>query len=352
MLISSAPLRISFLGGGSDYAESIKNQAGFVFGCAINLYVHVMSLPLPPFAEEQIRFTYRKTESVDTFDEIAHPVVREMLKKHNWVTPINLATMADVAGNSGLGSSSSFTVALESLLNSAINQDTNKLDLAINAIELERNVLQEAGGFQDQYFAAFGGLRGLEFKQSGGIALPSVSSENKIRLLESYMLLIPFGGPRQSSVFALNHINKLEDPTTVKNIEYSVKLAKDVYESFSSSDSPEESLEHLADALRIGWNLKIANANAALNAANQFITDAVSIGALAGKLCGAGSSGFIFLLCEPELKKQIISKLQIKYFYQPRIDQEGVKVVQVGKTADYSENNWNSSVLTRNSKIT
>jgi D-glycero-alpha-D-manno-heptose-7-phosphate kinase len=135
LILTKAPLRVSFIGGGTDYENFLKDHSGLVVAAGISKSVYVNILELPPFAREKFRFTYRITESVEKASELVHPSARETLVSLNWVQPLNIATMADVPGSSGLGSSSAFVVALKLALDTLLNLESSPEDLAAFAIE-------------------------------------------------------------------------------------------------------------------------------------------------------------------------------------------------------------------------
>ncbi len=328
MLVVKSPLRISFLGGGSDYPEFFTSTKGSVFGCSINLYVYVMALPLPPFAAEKIRFTYRKTESVSKISDLQHPVVREILRRYNYSQPINIATMADVSGNSGLGSSSSFTVGSLLLFRKFLKLPIDRESLASEAVDIERKVLLEEGGYQDQYFAAFGGLRKFEFNDFGVSNPNTVKNSTFLKTLEHHMLLIPFGGARNSNVFAKKHVSAIKDREVMNRIMDLVQLTDDVVRKIDKSPTESAVFDYFLSAVKKCWNIKVKNStNNDLMTANQYINSAIEYGAVAGKLCGAGSSGFILLFCEPALQNSLLLKLGAKNYFRPKIDLLGARFV-------------------------
>ena len=116
LIIAKSPLRVSLFGGGSDFQNYFNENYGCVVGGSINLFVYVSVLELAGEAKEKYRFTYRITESVETIGEFKHLAFKEILKSLNWKTPINVSTLSDIPGNSGLGSSSAFSVAALSAL--------------------------------------------------------------------------------------------------------------------------------------------------------------------------------------------------------------------------------------------
>lgn len=329
MLVVKSPLRLSFLGGGSDYFDFFSSEKGAVFGCTINLYVYVMALPLPPFAEEKIRFTYRKTESVSSISELQHPVIREILKRYDYKYPINIATMADVSGNSGLGSSSSFTVGSLLLFRHLLNLPSSPEALALEAIEIERNVLSEEGGFQDQYFAAYGGLRKFEFNHLGMSSTQNVQNVKFLKKIEENILLIPFGGERNSKIFAKKHITAIKETESRKRLLDLVHLTEDVVSKIDTHPEDTTTYENFIYAMKQSWDIKVKNSfDGDLKEADNFIQNAIQNGARAGKLCGAGSSGFILLFCPLELHNSLLSRIGAKNYCKPKIDLRGARFVE------------------------
>jgi len=328
VLVVKSPLRVSFLGGGSDYPEFFTSTKGSVFGCSINLYVYIMALPLPPFADEKIRFTYRKTESVAKVSELQHPVVREILRRYDYSQPINIATMADVSGNSGLGSSSSFTVGTLLLFRKFLKMPIDQESLASEAVDIERKVLLEEGGYQDQYFAAFGGLRKFEFNDFGVTNPINVETSTFLKTIERYMLLIPFGGGRNSNVFAKKHVSAIQNREVSNRLKELVQLTDEVVKRIDQRPNESSTLDYFLSAIRESWKIKVMNsADGDLITADRYIQGAIEYGAVAGKLCGAGSSGFILLFCEPGRQNSLLLKLGAKNYLRPKIDLLGARFI-------------------------
>ena len=154
MIITRSPLRISLLGGGTDIPDFYNRETATIFGGAINQHVYVASNNLSKFSTEKFRFTYRITESVLDSNEFQHPVVRSALSKFSDLNSINLTTFSDIPGGTGLGSSSAFTVALLGNLHALSNKNLSSKELALEAVNIERIELNEAGGIQDQLHSA------------------------------------------------------------------------------------------------------------------------------------------------------------------------------------------------------
>ena len=199
MIIGKSPLRISYIGGGSDVPSYFNNQPSYVVGTTIDKFVYTSVNALQEFADQKIRVTYRQVESVSKIDQVSHPIVRETLRYLNWNQPINIATLADLPGNSGLGSSSAFTVSLISAMNSAGKLKMTPDEIAMLAIHIEREVLQEAGGVQDQFHSTIGGFRMYRFSSDGHTYSNSLIDNQQAEYISDRQWIYPVGASRSSS---------------------------------------------------------------------------------------------------------------------------------------------------------
>ena len=191
MIISKTPFRISFFGGGTDYPAYYLENGGSVIATAIDKYCYISLRNLPPFFEHKYRIVYSKIDNAKTIDEIEHPAVRGILQYANCNEGLEIHHDGDLPARSGLGSSSSFTVGLLNALNSLNKKECNKMDLALEAIELEQNILNEAVGSQDQVSAAFGGLNRINFNKDGSIQVIPLSLDSEtIKELDDNLLLL------------------------------------------------------------------------------------------------------------------------------------------------------------------
>ena len=328
MITTKTPLRVSFIGGGTDYPSFFNQTDGVVVGCTVNLNVYVTILPLPLFAREKFRFTYRQTESVDTIDEMKHPVTRELIKFLNWETPVNIATMADVPGSSGLGSSSSFTVGLNLALNAARTKDFNDPNfLAQTAVDIERGILGEPGGLQDQYHAAFGGFRSYTFRESGVSISKKLLSRGQLAQLSNYFTLVSVGQSRDSSTLAeltsrASKTDKFAELVELRNL--SRYLSSQLQETKSISSIAMS----LFEAIEQGWRIKQKFHDLI---APLYVQEAISIGkgagAITAKLCGAGSSGFLLFGHMPEDQQAIIEAFPRKFGFPAEFTDNGSQVI-------------------------
>jgi D-glycero-alpha-D-manno-heptose-7-phosphate kinase len=319
-------MRISYIGGGTDYLDYFKDSPGGVIAAAINQYVYVYSNPLSEVAEENFRFTYRESESVIHTSHFRHPVVREMMGHLNWTKRSNMGTFADLPSGIGLGGSSAFSVAMAKLLEKE-NLASTAEDLARLAIYVERELLREPGGFQDQYVAAYGGLRAYDFNGvNNTIVSKMLLSEAEKTHLEDRQLLVWLGQTRNSSSHSL---------TTIQSIKSKRILLQETYEIYretrdsllNSLGNPEESFRSLAAAVQHGWTLKQSFTDVADPRINSVLKIASEVGINSFKLCGAGGVGFLLIMAEPDQLLSLKNKLTGDKVIKPRIDLEGCRVI-------------------------
>jgi D-glycero-alpha-D-manno-heptose-7-phosphate kinase len=301
LIVTRAPLRVSFIGGGTDYQSFIVNYGGAVIATSIDKYVYVNLLELPVFAREKFRFTYRKTESVSSVDAFEHPSVRATLQSLKWTKPLNIATMANVPGSSGLGSSSAFVVALRHSLGILSGEDLTPNDLAKFAINVERNLLQEPGGMQDQFEAAFGGLRFYRFSENKTDVGEPKYERDSLGDFSMYFTLVSLTSPREDNSHAIN-TSKADRGFLIEMLRETEKFGLEL----QISKSIVETASILTRAISTDWELKkefspgIASAEAL-----AIIKRAKDHGALAAKVCGAGGSGFVLLAHEKDAAASI-----------------------------------------------
>ena len=188
MIITQTPFRMSFFGGGTDMPEFFKKYGGSVLSTTFDKYCYVTVRHLPRFFDWKTHLTYSKMEYVNNYDEIQHPAIRnamEMLDMHE----IRLTYEADLPARSGLGTSSSFAVGMINAFYALKGQYAGKKQLADEAIHLERDLCQEAGGWQDQIAASFGGLNRIDFNADGYEVNPIIiTPERKIALNNNLMM--------------------------------------------------------------------------------------------------------------------------------------------------------------------
>jgi D-glycero-alpha-D-manno-heptose-7-phosphate kinase len=335
MIVTRTPLRISFIGGGSDYEGFFNYETGCVVGTTINQYVYVSIMPLPEFSAEKFRFTYRITESVQKASDFKHPVVRSLLSQLDDTQRLNIATMANLPGRSGLGSSSSFTVGLINGLGHLLKKSLTPLELANSAVRVEREILQEPGGLQDQFHAAFGGLRSYRFLSTGDVeASRRQGNDEFYEELSSRLVLLPMQEERDSSFFAQKTIAALQHEEEFNLVRELAQMALEISNSLGNeSISIDTKISELIDAVNLGWKLKqeISGEYEGKNKVEELIQISLLAGAAAARLCGAGGSGFILLISQEGGRKKLLESLSKLKAFPISIEQEGSKVLLAGE---------------------
>ena len=314
---SLTPLRVSFLGGGSDYKEFYERSGrGFVFGATVNLYVYVSIIRNSKISGSKFKISYRDLDECDNISEIKHPVVRSCLQKINWSDGgLHIATMSDVPAGTGLGSSSSFTVGLlHAIYSLQGNPIVPPQILSEEAIIIERELLEEAGGVQDQLHAAHGGLAGYVLTASKKTKLSEISAD-KISYLSKSMVLVPIGNPRSSSSQADKWIESSRREENFSQINQMTELAENAYFDFKKCQDPRIAFEQLTTAMNIAWEIKnrvLKSKNYQADLIDNMIIEGLKAGARSGKLCGAGTSGFVLFLVPPEVRQDFSERMKLR----------------------------------------
>jgi D-glycero-alpha-D-manno-heptose-7-phosphate kinase len=293
MIVSCAPFRVSFAGGGSDIASFYSRRRGAVLSCAIAKYSFIVIHPF--FNAKKYHLKYTRTELVDHVEEIQHPLLREALRMQGIDPGIEVVSVADIPGGTGLGSSSSFSVALINALYAHRRIFVTKESLASEACALEIERLGEPIGKQDQYAAAYGGINLIEFERHGGVNVqPLLLPQETLAELEENLMLFYTGSQRDAREVLTKQVVALEsDDLTVSRMLKMVELAYEMRDMLLAGD-----LDAFGLALHRGWELKRGLSGDVSNSQiDKFYTEAREAGALGGKLTGAGGGGFLLLYC-------------------------------------------------------
>jgi len=324
MVISRAPVRISFFGGGTDYPEHFLNEGGAVLATAIDKYSYVTASPFQSHLfDYSVRVSYRKVELVKRVEEIEHKVYKACLRICGLERDIELHNVADLPAFTGLGSSSAFTVSLLQALHSFKGESPDRMALAYEAIHVERQVLKESVGCQDQVSSAFGGLNLIEFRREDDILVhPAHLSADRRSEFERHFLLVFTGITRKAADIASAQVRK-----TDQNKALLLKMRKMVdlgWHMLTGSGTPAEfgSLLHEAWNAKKGLDAGISNGHI-----DELYKTALENGAWGGKLTGAGGGGFFLLVAPPEKHNQLKAALPDKYFLNIGINAPGVSVI-------------------------
>ncbi len=333
MIISRTPHRISFFGGGTDYASWYLEHGGMVLGAAIDKYCYLTCRELPPFFKHRHRIAYSKVETVCDADEILHPSVRETLKYLNIQQGLEIHHDGDIPARSGMGSSSAFTVGLLKTLYAFNGKLITKEDLYKQAIHIEQNLIKENVGSQDQVWAACGGLNTIEFLQNGEIIVePIIMKEKLLNNFEGKFMLFFTGLSRHAHEIAGEQIQN-----TKKNTQQLSAMRSLVDDAYKILTSGKDDFKDFGKLLHETWLLKRKLSS---KITNSFIDDlydkALKHGAIGGKLLGAGGGGFIVFYVEPEKQERVKNALS-DYLHVPfHFDFTGSEIIVYKPTYNYN----------------
>ncbi|HEY9871581.1 MAG TPA: hypothetical protein V6D08_20660 [Candidatus Obscuribacterales bacterium] len=322
MIISRTPFRISLAGGGSDLPDYYREATGCVTAFTITKYMYIT---VNKRFDHTLRVGYSKMELVNTVAELQHPLVREALKWTGILSGIEVTSMADVPAQTGIGSSASFLVGLLNALYAYKGAHVSAERLAQEACRIEIEVLAEPVGKQDQYLAAFGGIRYVEFNSDESVYCdPVICSPQTREELFRHLMLFYTGITRPAA-------------SVLKEQKAKTQINKDVLDQMCEQAREIRDIlrkgRHLAsigDILHQGW---LAKRKLASNVSNEFIDRhyeaALQAGALGGKVLGAGGGGFLLLFVEPQNHERVAAALSdlrpIEFGYEP----QGSKIIYV-----------------------
>jgi len=332
MVISRTPFRISFFGGGTDYPSWVKEHGGAVLATTINKYSYLTVRYLPPFFWHKYRIVYSKNEMCNTIDEIEHPAVREIIRFLKIRNGLEIHHDGDLPARSGLGSSSALTVGLLNALHALQGQMLSKQQLAKESIRLEQEILKETVGYQDQTLAAYGGFNHITFQKNGNIIVkPITLSPKRINELESHLMLFYTGVPRIASTIAKSYVKNID------NQEKKLSIMQESVDEALSILTSKKDLKGFGELLNEFWKLKRSLSSQVSNSAiDEIYKNALSAGALGGKLIGAGGGGFLLLFVPPKNQKKVRTRLK-KLIHVPfRFESEGSQIIFFDPQEDYS----------------
>lgn len=326
-IISRTPVRISFFGGGTDYPAYYARRPGAVLGTTIDKYTYISINTLSDFFDHKLRISYSKIELVTSLEEIQHPSVRGCLRHKGIFPAIDIHVSADLPAKTGLGSSSSFTVGFLNALYALEGKKASKQQLAKEACHIEQSVIQENVGSQDQYHAAFGGMNIMEFSSEETKVRPLIISPEKKTAFENHLLVFYTGITRFASDVVKEQIDKTK---SLDNDSYLHRMYEMVFEAeeIVSSASVKECMPLLGKLLDEGWNLKKRLSSKITNFyIDELYQKALEGGAYGGKLCGAGSGGFLALFVPPENHSAIRSLFKDLLEVQLGFENEGSTII-------------------------
>lgn len=324
MIITRTPFRISFFGGGTDYPIWYRENGGSVLSTTINKYCYINCRYLPPFFGYKYRIRYTLREETNSIPEIAHPSVRECIKFLNLDRGIEMIHASDIPAQSGMGSSSAFTVGFLNVLYALKGQVVTKRQLARDAIDIEQNVIKENVGSQDQVATAYGGFNKIDFGLGPEFSVhPVTIGKEKLENLQNHLMLFFTGFSRNASDIAGEQIRR----TPEKKSELQTMLNM-TYEAIDILNSSYSDIDKFGKLLHKSWMIKRGLTNKITNPEiDRIYTSALEAGALGGKLLGAGGGGCILFFVEPELQHKVRDKLKNLLYIPFKFENLGSQII-------------------------
>lgn len=322
MIITKTPFRMSFFGGGTDMEDYFKENGGAVLSTTFDKYCYVNVRHLPRFFEYSTELSYSKTERVTDVASIQHPAIRnamQMLDMHE----IRLTYEADLPARSGLGTSSSFAVGMLNAFYALKGKYADKKKLADEAIYLERVLCNEAGGWQDQIAASFGGFNRINFNEDGYEVLPVIISPERKKQLNDNLMMFFTGFTRFSSdVQKANAQGKGDKKAQLKQMYQLVDEAERVL------TDKEANLDEFGRLLDVTWRLKRqTGAAVSTNSIDGLYAKGMEAGALGGKLLGAGGGGFLVFYVQTEKQEAVRHAMKDLLYIPFKFEDGGTRVI-------------------------
>ena len=299
MVITKTPYRISFFGGGTDLNQWFRENGGAVISTTIDKYCYLSMRFRPSILSKKYLCTYSKYELSDTIDEIKNPLIRETLRYFNVDKPIELFSFTDIPARTGLGGSSSYCVGMCCLINKIKQLNLSKNQIINSAIDIERNILKESGGIQDQIWPLSNGLSSIEIDTKGNFYVKPmpVTEEFSDELLNSFTLIYT-DEQRNTDVIAKSHENDIQNKLNILN------LAKQSYNLFLKED-----IKSIGEYLYESWLSKERISPLISNIkTKEIIDDVMHMGSYGSKLLGSGGCGFVLVISDSIVKQKIVNK--------------------------------------------
>ena len=322
MIITKTPFRMSFFGGGTDMESFFMENGGAVLSTTFDEYCYVNVRHLPRFFDYSTELSYAKIERVTDVNDIQHPAIREAMKMLD-MHEIRLTYEADLPARSGLGTSSSFAVGMINAFYALKGKYADKKKLADAAIYLERELCKEAGGWQDQIAASYGGFNRINFNSDGYEVLPLIINPERKRQLNNNLMMFFTGFTRFSSdVQKANASNKADKVNQLKEMLALVDEAEKVLVDKQSD------LDEFGRLLDHTWRIKRKTGNTvSTNSIDELYDKGLKAGALGGKLLGAGGGGFLVFYVEPDKQEKVKKAMEDLLYIPFEFEDGGTRVI-------------------------
>lgn len=326
MIITKTPFRMSFFGGGTDMESFFIKHGGAVLSTTFDKYCYVNVRHLPRFFDYSTELSYSKTERVTSIEDIEHPAVRNAMKMLD-MHEIRLTYEADLPARSGLGTSSSFAVGMLNAFYALKGKYADKRKLADEAIYLERVLCEEAGGWQDQIAASFGGFNRINFNTDGTYdVLPVIISPERKKNLNDNLMMFFTGFTRFSS--DVQKANAGTKETQEAKEKRYLKMLSLVDKAEQILTDKTTNLDNFGRLLDHTWKLKKQTGSAvSTNSIDALYEKGIQAGALGGKLLGAGGGGFLVFYVQPEYQEAVKEAMKELMYIPFRFEDGGTRVI-------------------------
>ena len=320
IVVSKTPLRISFVGGGTDMPYFFNISPGATVSCAINKYIYVTAKYHNNF-QEKYRLNYSETENVKSISKIKNLRIKEAIKILKIKQPLYINTFADIPANSGLGSSSSFTVGLITALCKLEKKNFSKKKIADLAFRIESKITNNSIGKQDHYIASYGGFNHIKYKKNQTLISPLILKKNKINYLFNSFLLV--WTEKNRSADSILKDQKKNIKKNYSNLKLYNNFTKDFLKEIKKKDFK---VKKIAELIAETWVLKKKFSKLITNNQIDNIYNEIKKITFGGKLLGAGNGGFFLIFFDLKKKKKIINFLK-KYNYLSDILKKKKKII-------------------------
>ena len=323
MIISRTPFRVSFFGGGTDFPEFFQEHGGAALLTSVNKYCYISIHRLSAFFKHRYRASYAHTETVQDPKEFTHPLIRECLLYLETCDRLEISHVSDLPGRTGLGTSSSFTVGLLNALHTFCGHRITPEDLAREAIHVERERVGDAGGHQDQYAAAYGGLIRVDFNRDGTAGVHRLAvGHRRAHELEDQLLMFYMGAEQSAEAVLQEQRQRVK-----QNVPALLDMLQMVDEAVSIVTGKGD-ISEFGRLLHRSWECKKSLSGGISNPSiDAAYAAARGAGALGGKLLGAGGRGFLLLMAPPSAHAAIREKLSALMEVDFQFSQEGSRII-------------------------
>lgn len=327
MIITRTPLRISLVGGSTDIKKFYKNKTGKVISMAINKYVYVIIKKQTGVIENKFKFYWNGLEQVNNFNLIRNPFLKKALKVYEIDKPIEIISFSDIPPETGLGSSSAFTVGLLKALDVLKGINRSKYDLASYASDFEINQMNRKIGKQDHFASVYGSINKFSFNKNETVGIdPIIYDLGLLKLLESNLFIYNLSIKRNASKILNKQFSKSIDKSYENN---QISLVDEMEKTLLNP----KKWKNIGNLLDQNWQLKKnQNPLATNNKINQIYNKGIQNGSTGGKLLGAGGGGFLLFFVPKSNQKKFLKKFKDGNLYQFKIDHNGSRITYYDNT--------------------